>query len=92
MIVSRQLRKNKSVNERKKKTCQIYIEKKAEQCGNIRATARKYKIYPQQIRQWKRDQDKFIAAIKQNPKVKTVHSGKPIESTNVEQDVLSWIR
>ena len=68
------------------------LKKKAEQCGNIRATARKYKIYPQQIRQWKRDRDKFIAAIKQNPKVKTVHSGKPIERTNVEQDVLSWIR
>jgi transposase-like protein len=70
----------------------ISIINESANCGNIRSIARKYNIYPQQIRQWKRDRNKFMNAIQRNPKVKTIHPGKPIEKINVETDILTWIK
>ena len=67
------------------------IIEEARQCDNIRATARKYKIYPCQIRRWAKNQ-KMSEVVKRNPKAKTVHDGKSVEYYDVEQELLVWIK
>ena len=69
----------------------LKIVQEANECNNIRATARKYKICPCQIRRWSRN-DKMLDAIKKNPKAKTVHCGARVAHYETEQELVAWIK
>ena len=70
----------------------VKIVDEAIQCGNIRATTRKYKIFPKQIHYWRKNRVRFIEAIKRNPKAKTTNEGRQILKKHVEQEILVWIK
>ena len=70
----------------------LQIVQEAKECRNIRATARKYKIYPCQIRRWTQEKARMMEAIKKNPNAKTVHRGKKVEGHDTEQELLAWIK
>ena len=70
----------------------LAIIEEAQRCGNIRATARKYNIQPQQIRYWKKTRNSIFEAIKRNPQAKTINEGRPIKKPNVEIALLEWMK
>jgi Helix-turn-helix domain/Tc5 transposase DNA-binding domain len=70
----------------------LSIIEEAQRCGNIRATARKYNIQPQQIRYWKRTRNLIFEAIKRNPQAKTINEGRPIKKSDVEVALLEWMK
>ena len=50
----------------------LIIIKETQRTGNIRATARKYNVRIQQIRRWRRKQNRMLETIKENPEAKNV--------------------
>lgn len=70
----------------------VDIVDEAIQQKNIRATARKYNIWPRQIRYWKNVREKYMEKIKLNPSKKTINGGKIIKHKDVEDKILIWIR
>jgi DDE superfamily endonuclease len=69
----------------------VRIVNEAIASGNICGTARKYKIFPKQIHYWRKNINRFLEAIRRNPKAKTTNEGRKIQKINVEQDILLWI-
>ena len=62
----------------------------AESSGNLRATARKFKVQPSQIRQWRKNLSKIQDAAKISPQKLTVHAGKSVEFPEMEEEFICW--
>jgi len=70
----------------------VDIVDEAIQRKNIRETARKYNIWPRQIRYWKSLRVNYMETIKLNPSAKTINGGKKIKNKDVEDKILIWIQ
>ncbi len=59
--------------------------------GNIRSTARKYKVQLSQIHRWRKNYEEIKSAIAVSPTKMTVHSGPKITYPELEQQVYDWV-
>ena len=69
----------------------VEIVEAAQASGNIRQTARKYKVQPSQIRCWRTNVQERTHLAEQNPSRLNVHKGRKILDLNIEQAVYTWI-
>ena len=69
----------------------VEIVESAQSSGNIRQTARKYKVQPSQIRRWRRNIQEITQLAEQNPKRLNVHKGRKILAPDLEEEVYTWI-
>jgi hypothetical protein len=58
--------------------------------NNIRATAKKYKVQPCQIRQWRKNYDKITNKVLTNPKALTTNAGRKVENFELEVELNAW--
>lgn len=72
-------------------TDKIKICNEAASVGNVKATARKYNVFPYQIRYWRKQLEQIKDKAKNNVKAFTVNSGKMVEKAEVEKAVYEWI-
>ena len=72
-------------------TSKLRILKHAETTNNIRATARKIRVQPSQLRRWRKMKAQIEIAVKENPTTQTVNPGPRPENPGLEQAMLSWI-
>ena len=56
-----------------------------EQCGNVRKTARKFKVQPCQIRKSRENYFKIKEEQEKNPRKLTVDTGTSVENPNLEE-------
>ena len=67
------------------------IVKEAEDSGNLRQTARRYKIQPVQIRIWRKNIEEITLLSEKSPKKLTLNKGKKSNNQELENEVYSWI-
>ena len=72
-------------------TRKLRILAHARTTNNIKGTARKFKVQPSQIRQWRKNQAQIEALAKEKPKSQTLHKGNAPEKPALEQAVLNWV-
>ena len=63
----------------------------AQNAGNKREIARKYKVQPTQIRRWMKQVDELREAVQRNPTAKTINLGRPVAKVDVEDQVYTWV-
>ena len=63
----------------------------AELTGNVRATARKWKVYPSTIRKWRKNYPKIKQEAEKSPRKFTIHPGPKPEEQEVESQIYSRI-
>ena len=63
----------------------------AELTGNVRKTARKFKVQPSQIRRWRRDLQKIKEKNDESPKKLTVNSGRKVQNEDLEKNLYDWV-
>ena len=63
----------------------------AELTGNVRATARKWKVYPSTIRKWRKNYPKIKQEAQKSPRKLTTHPGPKPQEQEVESQIYSWI-
>ena len=63
----------------------------AEQTGNVRATSRKLRVQPSQIRRWRAQKAEISKQVEKKSQNKLLYIGKTPENYDLEQDVYKWI-
>lgn len=58
---------------------------------NKKETARIFRVHPQQIRTWIRNEEKLRAKALINSKARSLHKGRPLAGKYFEPDVISWL-
>ncbi len=69
----------------------IRIVEIAENSGNIRNTARKFKVQPSQIRQWRKNIQEIRIQAETSPGKLTLNHGPKLENSNLEDVVYQWV-
>ena len=69
----------------------VEIVEPAQTSGNIRQTARKYKVQSSQIRCWRTNIQLITHLAEQNPSRLNVHKGRKVLDPNIEEAVYTWI-
>ena len=61
----------------------------AENSGNIRNTARKFRVQPSQIRQWRKNIEEIKLQAENSPGKLTLNYGPKLENQELEENFLS---
>ena len=69
----------------------LEIVNEVERSENVSATAWSYAVQPSQIRRWRKNYQKIKEFAEKSPKRVTVHAGRKLENTNLENMVFDWI-
>ena len=69
----------------------LQIVQEANHTQNVKKTARKFKVQPCQLRQWRANYAKIKEMVEKNPKKLTVHAGRSLDSIELENTVYEWI-
>jgi protein-tyrosine-phosphatase len=69
----------------------ILITQETESVGNVKATARKYKILPKQILNWRSQLFELRQKARSNPNAKTAGAGRVVEYLELEKKLHKWI-
>ncbi|ETN10816.1 hypothetical protein PPTG_09885 [Phytophthora nicotianae INRA-310] len=59
--------------------------------GTVKGTARMHKVYPSQIRQWRKNRERLEETVKRNPRARAISVGRPLHAPALEDEVTVWI-
>lgn len=59
---------------------------------SVKGTARKFKVSPKQIRDWRRNVDKIKERCESNAEYRTVHKGMSREHPELEKQLSEWMQ